>query len=243
MELRAVSTGTSDELLSSSFAGVPLVVDRSWLVGFVVTTMACGAVAYAAMSSISPLAAGALGFSMALALSFSLLVHELAHAIVAQRSGIEVEHIRMFAGGALCRRKQLIDAPVDQFMVAAAGPLASTALGVAGLALSAAAPLLGLPLPVSVILWFTSLVNILIAVSNLLPIFPFDGSKLVHAMIWRSGRDRRAASVRLHRSGREFARGVTLLGVLLMAFGGELMMGVVLLLFGVYLLRLPAPPS
>jgi Zn-dependent protease len=243
MEERAVSTGTSDELLRSSLAGVPLLVDRSWLVAFTVTTMACGAVAYAAMSSISPIAALALGFSMSLALSFSLLVHELAHAIVAQRSGIEVEHIRMFAGGALCRRKQMIDGPTDQFMVAAAGPLASTALSLAGLALAAAAPLLGLPLPVSVILWFTSLVNILIAVSNLLPVFPFDGSKLVHAMFWRSGRDRRAASVRLHRSGREFARVVAMLGVLVMLFGGELLMGGVMLLFGVYLLRLPAPPS
>jgi Zn-dependent protease len=88
-------------------------------------------------------------------------------------------------------------------------------------------------------LWLLAFVNILIAVVNLLPVFPFDGSKLVHSLLWRAGRDQRLALVRLERGGREFSRVVAVLGFLLMAFGGEQLIGLTVLLLGVYLLRLP----
>ena len=230
------------DLLSGKVAGVPLLVSRSWVPALAATAVACAVAVRTLVSGLSLVAAATLGLVLALALTLSLIIHELAHALVARSAGIEIDHIRLFAGGALCRRKHVMGAPREQFVVAAAGPLASTALGVAALSVAAGAGALGLGPAVTTALWFLAFVNILIAVTNLLPIFPFDGGKLVHSLFWRAGRDHRAASDRLDRGGREFARLIMTLGVLLMAVGDELLVGFVVLLFGLYLLRLPSPP-
>jgi Zn-dependent protease len=229
------------QLLSLRAAGVPLHIDRSYVPAFIVTAIACGAGAYAVIANLSVTGALALGFAMAFGFSLSLLVHEFAHAHVARRSGIQIDYVRLFAGGAMCVRKDTIDAPAEQFRVAAAGLVASSVAGVAAFCLAMAATAFGMPIGISAMFWFLAFANTLIAVSNMLPVFPFDGSKLIHAMFWRKGRDQRAASEQLHRSGREFARITMVVGFLMMAFGGELFLGVFVFLFGLYLLRLPSP--
>ncbi len=83
--------------------------------------------------------------------------------------------------------------------------------------------------------------NCLIAVSNVLPVFPFDGGKVMHAVFWRSTGNAAAATVRLRRSGREFARIVVVLGILTAAFAHQILLGLVIVGFGLYLLRLPLP--
>jgi Zn-dependent protease len=229
-------------LLTARLGGITFIVDRSWLTVFVGTILVCATGAWLVIHDISISTALLLGLAMSIGFSVSLLVHELAHAYVSRRMGIEIESIRMFAGGAACKRKHAIDEPAEQFHVAAAGPIASATLGTAALVAAAMAAMLDLYTTVAAVFWFLALVNLLIAISNLLPVFPFDGSKLVHAMFWRRAMDREAASERLDRSGREFSRVTVMLGVLIMTFGGELVLGLVVLLFGVYLLRLPAPP-
>lgn len=229
-------------LFSARVAGLRFLVDRSWLTVFFGTAAVCAVAAYVVIGEIPIRTALVLGFTMSAGFSLSLLVHELAHAHVARRMGIEIDHIRMFSGGASCKRKHVIDAPAEQFHVAAAGPVASAVLGIAALVLAAVAAVLDLYTTVAALFWFLALINLLIAVSNLLPIFPFDGGKLVHALFWRKAMDRSAASERLDRSGREFSRVTVMLGFLIMTFGGHLLLGVVVLLFGVYLLRLPSPP-
>jgi Zn-dependent protease len=229
-------------LFSARIAGLRFLVDRSWLTVFVGIAAVCAVAGFIVIDEISISTALLLGVAMSVGFSVSLLVHELAHAHVARRMGIEIDHIRMFAGGASCKRKHVIDAPAEQFHVAAAGPVASAVLGIAALVLAAVAAVLDLYTTVAAVFWFLALINLLIAVSNMLPVFPFDGGKLVHALFWRKAMDRNAASERLHRNGREFSRVTVMLGFLIMMFGGHILLGLVVLLFGVYLLRLPGPP-
>lgn len=227
---------------SLKLAGVDVVIARSW---FVTQPFVAGACAWAAHALEPQLGAGAalvLGTAVAAALSASLLIHELAHAYVSIRAGMGIEQVRLFAAGALCRRRAPIEQPRDQFMVAAAGPLASVALGVLALAGAVVAEILALSGALSIALGFLAFANILIAASNMLPIFPFDGGKVVHAMFWRSLRDRRAASRRLRRSGQEFARVITGLGVVMIAWAGDLVLGLAISAFGVYLMFMPPPP-
>ena len=231
---------TAASLFRCQIGRVPILVSRSWLVAFALSTIACTAAVYSLMPELPLGAILGLGLLLGVALSLALVLHELAHALVAINGGVEVDHIQLFAGGALCRRRQPIDAPRRQFVVAAAGPLASTAIAVAAVGIAVGAGALG-GAPLATTLWLFALVNLLIAVANLLPVFPFNGGKLIHALLWRAGQDRDAASVRLERGGREFSRVIAALGLILMAFGGEFLIGLVVLLLGLYLLRLPPP--
>jgi Zn-dependent protease len=229
--------------LRLKLAGIDIRVARSW---FAVQLVGAGAATWflhLMLPELSLAAAATTGMAVALGLSLSLVAHELAHARVSQRAGVEIEHIQLFAAGALCRRRTPLEHPRDQFMVAAAGPIASIAVGVLCLTGAIVAELAGWSSALSLGLGVVAFANVLIAISNLLPVFPFDGGKLVHAMFWRSTRDHTVASGRLRRSGQEFARIVTSLGILMMAFAGDLLMGLVISGFGIYLMFLPAPPS
>jgi Zn-dependent protease len=227
--------------MNLSLLGVPVEVDRSWYTAALIIALGFAVSIYALVPGTGLAGALGLGVMVAVALSISLLVHELAHARVSMNAGIEVEHVRIFAGGALCRRREPIELPRVQFLVAAAGPLTSVALGLVALGASLATEIAGLSQAVSGALWFVAFANVLVAVSNMLPVFPFDGSKVLHAMFWRSTGDRREATARLRRSGREFSRIVISLGIIMLAWGGELLLGAGIAAFGFYLTTLPVP--
>jgi Zn-dependent protease len=230
-------------LLRTTILGIELQIKRSWLVGFIVTAAAFAWFARAMIPEVTITGALILGLAVSMALTLSLLLHELAHAKVAMESGIGIEHIRIFAGGALVRRRDHIDEPREQFRVAAAGPLTSAMLCFVTLIAVEASDWAGAHDGVRVALWFIAFANGLIAVSNMLPVFPFDGGKLVYAMFWRQTQDRKVATARLRRSGREFSRVVIALGVITIAMTGEVLIGLAIAGFGWYLMRLPGPPD
>jgi Zn-dependent protease len=228
-------------ILKTTILGIEVQLARSWLPGFIGTAVAYAWFAHALIPDVAFPTAAVYGIGVSTALTLSLLLHELAHARAAMESGIGVEHIRIYAGGALVRRRHHIKEPLAQFKVAAAGPLASAALGLTILVGVVVSDYAGGHHGLNVALWFVAFANGLIAVSNLLPVFPLDGGKLVYAVFWRRTRDPRVATERLHRSGREFSRIVMFLGVLTMALTGEILIGLVISAFGWYLLRLPVP--
>ncbi|HSJ07201.1 MAG TPA: site-2 protease family protein [Longimicrobiales bacterium] len=230
-------------ILTTKVLGIELQLARSWLAGFVGTAAAYAWFAHALIPDVTFPVAVIHGAGVSVALTLSLLLHELAHARAAIEAGIGIEHIRIFAGGALVRRRDHIDEARDQFKVAAAGPVTSAALGLSILVVVVASDIAGWHSGLNVALWFIAFANGLIAVSNMLPVFPFDGGKLVYAMFWHRTRDRQAATTRLRQSGREFSRIVLALGLITMAMTGQVLIGLVIAAFGWYLLRLPGPPD
>lgn len=230
-------------ILTTRVLGIELQLAWSWLAGFLATAVAYAWFAHAMVPDVALPAAVVYGAAVSIALTLSLLLHEFAHAWVAMEAGIGVDHIRVYAGGALVRRRDHIDEPRDQFKVAAAGPLTSAALGVCLLVVVVVSDTAGGDPALNVALWFVAFANGLIGFSNMLPVFPFDGGKLIYAMFWRRTKDRRVATERLRQSGREFSRIVISLGVLTAALTGEVLIGVVIAAFGWYLLRLPGPPE
>ena len=152
----------------------------------------------------------------------SLLAHEIAHAVVARRNGVEVEGITLWLLGGVARLKGEAGSPGAEFRIAGVGPLTSAVLAgsLALLALLAgAAGLAGLPLAV---LQYLAIINLSLAVFNLLPATPLDGGRLLRAFLWKRRGDASSAAVTAARAGRVFGFVLIALGVLQVVSGGGL---------------------
>ena len=144
----------------------------------------------------------------------SLLAHELAHAFVARRHGIEVKGIVLWLLGGVAQLGADTPDPRSELRVALAGPAAS--LGLAATSGAAAWTLghLGLsPLLVAALAWLGG-INALLGVFNLLPAFPLDGGRVVRAVLWRRWGDRARATAAAAGAGRVVGIGLVGLGAL-----------------------------
>ena len=176
----------------------------------------------------------------------SVLLHELGHAIVALRNGIEITDITLWLFGGVARMGREADSAGTEFRIAAAGPAvtfviaaALTAVGI-GLAGSKHGFLQAMLVendadisgPLAAVAWLAS-INILVLLFNLIPAFPLDGGRIIRAA-WRFTGDRNRATRFAARLGQLFS--YVFVGVgLLMAFGGNFVGGVWLALIGLVL--------
>jgi len=130
----------------------------------------------------------------------SVLVHELSHSLVALRRGLEVRRIRLFMFGGMSEIGSEAKTPRDELAVTLAGPAASLLVGLVFLLAAWVVP--GRLDLVERLTLLLGLANVAIAVFNLLPGFPLDGGRVVRALVWRAGGDRRRATAAAATSGR-----------------------------------------
>jgi Zn-dependent protease/CBS domain-containing protein len=137
------------------------------------------------------------GVLLALALFLAILLHELAHCLVAISSGARVESITLLMLGGISRIVGDIRRPGREAWMAAAGPL--TSLGLAIVFFVLAQLLGGLPPDVPIAALVFAEINLMLAIFNLLPAFPMDGGRILRAALTpRFGRlsaTRKAAAV------------------------------------------------
>ncbi|GHA11819.1 site-2 protease family protein [Streptomyces echinoruber] len=145
---------------------------------------------------------GGLALLAAVVFLASLLAHELAHAVVARRNGVEVDGITLWMLGGVARLRSEAPTPGAELRIAAAGPLTSVAVGAlfTGLALWLDA-LHASGLVVEAVAWLAA-INILLAVFNALPAAPLDGGRLLRAFIWHRTSDRLRATRGASTAGR-----------------------------------------
>jgi Zn-dependent protease/predicted transcriptional regulator len=118
----------------------------------------------------------------------SLLLHELAHSLVAQAHGIPVREITLFAlGGVSQIEGESADAKTE-FQIAVVGPLTSLAIGLLSLGAAQAGP--GTVTPLSAMLTWLGYINLSLAAFNLVPGFPLDGGRILRALLWWKTGDR-----------------------------------------------------
>jgi len=129
-----------------------------------------------------------------LLLFLSVVIHEFGHALTAQRKNIPVRSITLWIFGGVAVLDQDSETPGDEFQIAIAGPLASVAL--AGIFLGLWWLLGDVNEQLGAILGYLAIVNLILAVFNMLPGFPLDGGRVVRAIIWKAtGSMRRATQV------------------------------------------------
>lgn len=158
-----------------------------------------------------PAVAWTAGTIAAITFFASLLAHELAHAVVARRHGIEVEGIVLWLFGGVAKLRGDAPSPRADLHIAAVGPLVSLGLGVGfGLLAWALAGLGVRGIALGVLGWL-ALVNVVLAVFNLIPAAPLDGGRILRALLWRVRGERTSAAVTAARAGRAF--GIVLIGL------------------------------
>jgi len=194
-------------------AGVPVRLNWSMLLIF---WLVVWSLAEELLPSAAPDAARAADWAAALVAGVlfyaSLLVHELAHSVVARRRGIEVEGITLWLFGGVARLRGEATSAQAELRIAIVGPLTSLGIAVACALVALALSALQAPaLPVAVAVWL-SVVNGMLAAFNVLPAFPLDGGRVLRAALWRRRGDKRSAT-------RTAARAGTVFGWLLAAGG------------------------
>jgi Zn-dependent protease/predicted transcriptional regulator len=166
-------------------AGIEVRIDSSWVVIALLITYSMYLRTSALYPELSGGGAVALGIVATVLFFGSVLVHELAHAVVSQARGIRVQDITLFLFGGATRAKVDTRGPADEFLIAVVGPLTSGLLaGLFGIAAGLGNDVLSRPLTGT--LGYLAWTNLLLAVFNLVPGFPLDGGRLLRSAIWRA---------------------------------------------------------
>jgi Zn-dependent protease len=135
-----------------------------------------------------------LGFIAAVLLFVSVLLHELAHSVVARARGLPVKNITLFIFGGVSNIEKEPGSPGVEFQVAVVGPLTSLLIGALAFLLLF---LLGQnSSALAAILWYLGYANILLGIFNLIPGFPLDGGRVLRSIVWKiNGNLRRATRI------------------------------------------------
>lgn len=204
-------------------AGIPIGVQPLWLAIVALITWSLGAVYYPdEVPGIAPAAAYGLGLLSALLLFACILLHELGHAVVARRHGVEIEEIDLWLLGGVARMKGYPNTAGDELRFALAGPGVTLAIASAFGLLAAALPA-SAPDALRAVVDYQLYVNAAILVFNLLPAFPLDGGRVARALLWGRTGDLTRATATAAKVGRGFGYGMIGFGVFataLGAFGG-----------------------
>ena len=163
----------------------------------------------------------------------SVLLHELAHVAVARRAGAAPQSVTLLLFGGMAPAERGARSAAREAAIAISGPLASFVIGTGALGAAAA---IGAPGASGVVaeglveaLAIVGVLSYLVALVNLAPVVPLDGSRLLRALAWQltgdEGRGTRAAGI----AARGLGVGLMGAGVLIAVTGdpvGGLLLGV-----------------
>ncbi len=175
--------------------GIDIYIHISWVIILVLLTWSLAVgwfpVLYHGFSAVTY---WVLGFIAAVLLFVSVLLHELAHSVVARARGLPVKNITLFIFGGVSNIEKEPGSPGVEFQMAVVGPLTSLLIGVLAFVLLF---LLGqYSSALAAILWYLGLANILLGIFNLIPGFPLDGGRVLRSIVWKiDGNLRRATRI------------------------------------------------
>ncbi|MGE3539799.1 MAG: site-2 protease family protein, partial [Candidatus Tectimicrobiota bacterium] len=215
-------------------AGIQITMDPSWMIIFLLVLFSLsGGYLPRHVPGQSITTYWLAGLAATVLFFASLLVHELAHALMARRMGLHVGEITLFIFGGVARLSEEARTPRSEWLIAIVGPLTSWLLALTfwllHLLLESAQP----SLPGSV-LAYLAWINLAIGIFNLIPGFPLDGGRVLRALLWyRSGSLAQATRIASN-IGQGFAFVLMALGAVQL-FSGALIGGLWLLFIGMFL--------
>ena len=166
-----------------------------------------------------------LGLAAALGLFGGVLLHEFGHSLVAMRYGYEIDSITLWLLGGLASFTEFPEDWKHEFWIAIAGPIVSVAVGVVCYAVFLIAP--ANASAVLFVFGYLAILNVVLAVFNMLPAFPMDGGRVLRALMARN-QPHAQATQRAAAIGKVFAFLMAIVGL----FGNWIL---ILLAFFIYI--------
>jgi len=117
----------------------------------------------------------------------TLLLHELAHSLLAKARGLRVRAITLFALGGVSQIESEASDAKSEFWIAIVGPITSLTIGIILLAIAWLAgwlPGTEPATPVAAVLLWLGYINLTLAAFNMIPGYPLDGGRVLRAAIW-----------------------------------------------------------
>lgn len=175
--------------------GIDIRIDSSWLVIFgLITWILAGYYFPSQYANWPRWQYLSMGVLTSLLFFASVLIHELAHSLVALKQGEEVRSITLFILGGVAQIKDEPRKPSREFYMAVVGPLSSLAIALVFFGLWYWVRNISQPL--AALCQYLALINLILGVFNLLPGFPMDGGRILRAIIWKiTGNLRRATRI------------------------------------------------
>jgi Zn-dependent protease/CBS domain-containing protein len=210
--------------------GIEIAIDASWIfIAFLMTWSLASAFGHWHPNWSGGMAIGT-ALIATLLFFVSVLLHELAHSVVARGFGVPVRNITLFLFGGVSNIEREPPSAKAEFLTAVVGPLTSIGLGVLLLAIAslttnirsggAAEPLTAFALlsPGDTLLTWLGSINVAVGVFNLIPGFPLDGGRLLRSAIWAATHDLHVATRWASAIGQAIGWVFVFLGVM-MVFG------------------------
>ena len=204
---------TAGSIRLGTYAGIP--VRAHWSMALVAVLFGIN---LAASLGVIP------GLIATVAFFASILAHEFGHALVARRYGVQTESIDLWALGGVAHLDREPPTPRADGLIAVAGPLVSLGIGVIALGI-------GIALQSPAIGWI-GIVNLFLAVFNMLPGAPLDGGRVLRAVRWARTGDKYRAMRDAGNAGRVLGWGLAGLGVVMMLNG---QFGVFIMIVGIFI--------
>ncbi len=209
--------------------GIPVYISPYWLIFAVVLVVmyANGAESNLASTQSRYIVAAA----FVVLLYVSVLVHELAHCVVARGFGLPVRRVLLYPLGGYSEIEQEPGSPSREALISGAGPVVSLALAGLGYLLAKVIPH-GLGHQLIAQLFFA---NLVVGIFNLLPGLPLDGGRIFRAGVWKITGRQVTATVAAAWAGRVLA--IALVGL---ALFGQRSTGSIISLYWLWLLVIAA---
>ena len=175
-----------------------------------------------------------MGIAGALGLFVSIVLHELAHSVVARHHGVVMRGITLFIFGGVAEMTEEPPSAKAEFQVAVAGPLASVLVALVFAAAVSLGGTLGWSVAITGVFKYLSVINGILVLFNIIPAFPLDGGRVLRAILWQRRNNLIEATRITSRIGIGFSFVLIGLGVV-SAVSGNLVGGVWYFLIGMFL--------
>lgn len=218
--------------------GFDIKVDASWVFLAVLVTWSLGTQYFPQVhEGFDTRTYWVMGGAGAFGLFGSIIFHELAHSVVARIFGMRIKGITLFIFGGVAELEDEPPSAVAEFLVAIAGPLSSLFLAWAAFRIvDIANPGEGaVASPPLAVLGYLGVINLILAIFNMLPAFPLDGGRAFRAALWWWSGNMQRATLTAARAGSFFGLLFIVLGLYSAMFTDNLIGGMWWILIGLFL--------
>jgi Zn-dependent protease/CBS domain-containing protein len=198
--------------------GITFQIDPTWFIVFTLITLSLTTRFSEQYPHWTTLTYWSAGILTSLLFFVSVLLHELAHSAVAISKGIPVRSITLFIFGGVAQISREAGRPSTEFLVAAAGPVASILISIffGGIWFLSDGRL---QVVAALGQWLAE-INFVLALFNLIPGFPLDGGRILRSIIWAISGNFNAATRSASIVGKTVAYSFVVIGVVVALRGG-----------------------